>query len=184
MPPVGVFYHDSPTLLREVAYQSSQITHTHKLGQEGAALQAYAIALATSLQPLSSLNQGDFLGSLIDFTQDKVYRQKLENIRIFLTLPEKSRVIAELGNGIEAFNSVPAAIFSFLVESDSFARAVLYAISLGGDTDTIGAMTGAISGAYLGIESIPDRWKDKLENRPYLEDLAEQLHALYTKTAP
>jgi len=33
-------------------------------------------------------------------------------------------------------------------------------------------MAGAISGAYLGIEAIPQSWKDKLENRTYLESLA------------
>ena len=48
-----------------------------------------------------------------------------------------------------------------------FAQAVLQAINLGGDTDTIGAMTGAISGAYLGFDSIPSRRRDKLENRFY-----------------
>ena len=49
------------------------------------------------------------------------------------------------------------------------------AISLGGDTDTIGAMTGAISGAYLGVDSIPGVWRDKLENGRYLAELAEKL---------
>jgi len=52
---------------------------------------------------------------------------------------------------------------------------VFLAISLGGDTDTIGAMTGAISGAYLGFDSIPGKWRDKLENRRYIEELAERL---------
>ena len=84
-----------------------------------------------------------------------------------------------MGNGIEAFNSVPTAIYSFLVQSNSFAKAVLSAISLGGDTDTIGAMTGAISGAYLGIESIPDSWKGKLENRFYIEELAQKLLSMF-----
>jgi poly(ADP-ribose) glycohydrolase ARH3 len=73
---------------------------------------------------------------------------------------------------------VPTAIYSFLLHHDSFSKAVLYAISLGGDTDTIAAMTGAISGAYLGIESIPDSWKEKLENRPYIEQLARKLWSL------
>ncbi len=76
---------------------------------------------------------------------------------------------------LEPFNSVPTAIYSFPIQPNSFAEAVLYAISLGGDTDTIGAMTRAISGAYLGIESIPDNWKSKLENRLYIQELAEKL---------
>ncbi len=51
----------------------------------------------------------------------------------------------------------------------------LGAISLGGDTDTIGAMAGAISGAYLGVDAIPGRWQGKLENRRYIAELAESL---------
>jgi ADP-ribosylglycohydrolase len=41
--------------------------------------------------------------------------------------------------------------------------------------DTIGAMTGAISGAYLGASAIPNSWRRKLENDPYIEELAEKL---------
>jgi len=36
-------------------------------------------------------------------------------------------------------------------------------------------MTGAISGAYLGIESAPDSWRGRLEDRLYMEELAEKL---------
>ena len=173
--PVGVFYYDNPVMLREVAYKSSQITHAHQLGKEGAALQAYAIALATDLEPLKAFPQGDFLTKLINFAQSAVYQEKLSRIYELIEKLDKKKVIIELGNGIEAFNSVPTAIYSFLSRPQSFAQAVLHAISLGGDTDTIGAMTGAISGAYLGFDSIPSRWKDKLENKQYIEELAEKL---------
>jgi len=40
-------------------------------------------------------------------------------------------------------------------------------------------MTGAISGAYLGVESIPDSWKNKLENRLYIEELARKLWEIF-----
>ena len=173
--PIGVFYHNNPALLREVAYKSSQITHAHQLGKEGAALQAYAIALVTTLEPGLAFDQGDFLAKLLSYVPDRVYQEKLNRVEVLLNQPDRDRVIIELGNGIEAFNSVPTAIYCFLSQPHSFAQAILYAISLGGDTDTIAAMTGAISGAYLGFESIPSRWKDKLENRPYIEELAKKL---------
>ena len=174
--PIGVFYHDNPEMLREVAYKSSQITHAHNLGKEGAALQAYAIALATNLKPSLPIDRGDFLAKLTDYTQEKIYQQKLNRIGTLLDQPYKSKVVIELGNGIEAFNSVPTAICSFLAQPNSFAGAVLYAISLGGDTDTIGAMTGAICGAYLGFEAIPASWRNKLEHQAYIEELAKKLH--------
>jgi ADP-ribosylglycohydrolase len=53
----------------------------------------------------------------------------------------------------------PTAIFSFLRNPHSFEEAVRYAISSGGDTDTIGAMTGAITGAYHGAEAISESGK-------------------------
>jgi len=179
--PIGVLYHHNLIVLGEVAYKSSQITHAHRLGKEGAALQAYAIALATNLEPLGAFDRGDFLAKLINYVREGVYREKLNRIEGLLSQPDKGKVITELGNGIEAFNSVTTAIYCFLSQPRSFAQAVLHAISLGGDTDTIGAMTGAISGAYLGIESIPDRWEVKLENRLYIRELASKLAKIKLK---
>ncbi|MBI4186937.1 MAG: ADP-ribosylglycohydrolase family protein [Chloroflexi bacterium] len=173
--PIGVFYYDDLETLRDVAWRSSETTHAHRLGREGAALQACAVALATGLEPGAAFDRDAFLSGLSGFAPEGIYREKLDGIRGLPTEPDTAGVAGELGNGIEAFNSVPAAIFSFLAHPDSFAQAVLYAISLGGDTDTIGAMTGAISGAYLGIGAIPDRWKNKLENRHYMEQLGERL---------
>ena len=50
---------------------------------------------------------------------------------------------------------------------------------LGGDTDTIGAMTGAIAGALQGVEAIPAEWYEELENsakgRDYVRTLAARL---------
>jgi len=173
--PVGLFYHDDLEQLRAVAYGQSQITHAHELGKEGALLQAYAVALAAKADPSFELDSSVFLEKLKDFTRNEVYRQKLERVGELLGESNRLRVARELGNGIEAHNSVPAAIYSFLCHPDRFEECVLYAISLGGDTDTIGAMTGAISGAYHGVEAIPDGWKSRLEARDYIEKLAEKL---------
>src|SRR4030042_168506 len=49
--PLAVFYHNDLTILREVAYRSSLITHSHVLGKEGAALPAFSVALAVGLEP-------------------------------------------------------------------------------------------------------------------------------------
>ncbi len=177
--PIGILYHDNLPVLTEIAHKSSQITHAHKLGKAGAALEAHAIALATSLSPGEAFDRGDFLEKLISYVSDRVYQEKLARTPALLNHPDKDRVITELGNGVEAFNSVPTAIYSFLNEPDSFSEAVRFAISLGGDTNTIGAMTGAISGAYLGTSAIPDSWQSKLENGRYIKELAEKLYRLF-----
>ena len=56
---------------------------------------------------------------------------------------------------------------------------MLTAVNCGGDTDTIGAMAGALAGAYYGYSSIPSAWLEPLENgekgRDYVASLAEEL---------
>jgi len=179
--PVGLFYHDDAKQLRAVAYGQSQITHFHELGKEGALLQAYAVALATKADPSFGLDSSAFLKNLKAFTRNEVYREKLERVEELLGETNRLMVVRELGNGIEAHNSVPAAIYSFLRRLDSFEGCVLNAVSRGGDTDTIGAMTGAISGAYHGVEAIPEKWRSRLEAMDYIEKLAEKLWSIKSR---
>ncbi len=172
--PVGLFYYDNADVLREIAYKSSLITHSHELGKAGAALQAFAVALAVRGQKESMLSE------LKNFAQNNVYKEKIRRIETLLDKDAtKKEIIAKLGNGMAAFNSVPTAIYSFL-RFDRFEDSVIYAISLGGDTDTIGAMTGAISGAYYGDGAIPNEWIEQLEDgekgKSYIKRLAEELY--------
>jgi len=174
--PVSIFYYDNFDELKKTAIKTAKITHTHPLGVEGAVLQAYAIALALNQHPLKNLDIENFLQTLQNFVKSEVYKNKIKKIRLLLSKKtSKWEVIFLLGNGIEAFNSVPTAIYSFLANYKSFEDAVTYAVNLGGDTDTLGAMTGAISGAYHGFEAIPKRWLNKLENLDYLKSLAEKI---------
>lgn len=174
--PVGLFFWNRPLELREVAYQSGLITHAHVLGMEGAALQAMVVALAVAEDPARPFEPLSFMSHLLDFTTEDTYREKLGKFSMLLERPDdRQRVVRELGHGIEAFNSVPTAIFAFLSHQADFTSAVIYAISLGGDTDTIASMAGAIAGAYLGVDALPGEWLSRLENRDFLFSLAESL---------
>ena len=73
--------------------------------------------------------------------------------------------------------AVPCAIYSFLA-SQRFDELIPFAISLGGDTDTIASMAGAIGGAYWGIETIPAQWVESCEGTREAIDLANSLHSL------
>jgi poly(ADP-ribose) glycohydrolase ARH3 len=180
--PIGAFYYDKSDDLHKIAYESSNITHAHIFGREGAALQAYAVAKAINSNPSEELDKQSFVSDLISFVSDegRFYNAKLQHIKKLLEyVPDKTEVVNRLGNDSSAPNSVPTAIYSFISHSHDFEDSVSYAVSLGGDTDTIGAMTGAISGAYHGKKGIPQRWLDVLENgergRDYIEMLAEKL---------
>lgn len=53
--------------------------------------------------------------------------------------------------------------------------AILSAINLGGDADTVGACCGALAGAYWGIGAVPERWTRELEGYEELVRLAERM---------
>lgn len=186
--PIGVFYHTNYEELRIKAEQSSQITHTHPLGKTGAAMQALTVGYAVNRKPEDDFPIADYFDVLtkyIDF-ESAEYNQRLAAIQDFLkSLPGPKVVCDKLGSDARAFNSVPTSIYSFLINTDNFKKAVTYAINLGGDTDTLGAMTGAIAGAYHGYSDIPPDWLDQLENGEkgldYVIELGKKLFQLKHK---
>jgi len=178
--PVGLLYYDDEDKLREIAYKSAEITHTHTLGVEGAALQAYAVALALKIDR-EHFNPPAFMDKLMAFTRVSAYKSKLEAAKALLNSDDRLEVIRKLGNHVEALNSVPTAIYSFAKNPQSYAETVLYAIGLGGDADTIGAMAGAIAGAHHGVKGIPSAWMENLERKDYITKLAEELWKIKVK---
>jgi ADP-ribosyl-[dinitrogen reductase] hydrolase len=69
-----------------------------------------------------------------------------------------------------------AALHSFM-QAKSLEQAILSAVNLGGDADTVGACCGALAGAYWEIEAIPSRWCRDLEGYDGLVQLAELVWA-------
>ena len=71
---------------------------------------------------------------------------------------------------------IPTCLYLFLT-TESFEEAVVEVVNLGGDADTTGAILGALAGAFYGVESIPDRLRDGLQNREGVELRASALAA-------
>ena len=63
---------------------------------------------------------------------------------------------------------IPTCLY-LLLTTDSFEEAVGDVVNLGGDADTAGAILGAMAGAYYGVDNIPKRWLDGLQNREGIE---------------
>lgn len=71
--------------------------------------------------------------------------------------------------------SLEAAMWAFY-RTDSFEEGVLLAVNLGDDADTTGAVYGQIAGAFYGLKSIPERWREKLAMGDLIEELAVELY--------
>ena len=67
-----------------------------------------------------------------------------------------------------------AALHSFM-HAKSPEMAILSAVNLGGDADTVGACAGALAGACWGLDALPMRWKNGLEGYDRLVQLAERV---------
>jgi ADP-ribosyl-[dinitrogen reductase] hydrolase len=67
-----------------------------------------------------------------------------------------------------------AALYSFM-HAKSPEMAILSAVNLGGDADTVGACTGALAGAYWGLDALPERWRAGLERYEELVRLGERV---------
>ena len=64
------------------------------------------------------------------------------------------------------------------LHADSPEEALVEVVNMGGDADTVGAVTGAVAGARFGADALPERWLDELDGRDELRDLAARLSAL------
>lgn len=116
---------------RDMAYAVTVVSHNHKEGLRGAQAAAEAVYLARAQLPLAEI-KAYFEATYCDlnFTLDEVR--------------------ADFGFDASCQGTVPYALRAFL-ESTSFEDSVRNVISLGGDSDTLGAINGAIAAAYYGV---------------------------------
>ncbi|MEE0334347.1 MAG: ADP-ribosylglycohydrolase family protein [Catenibacterium mitsuokai] len=128
---VGWLY-DSLENTRTVAKATANVTHNHPEGIKGAEATASAIFMArngSSKEEIKKYIENEFHYDL---------NRTLDEIRPSYHMDETCQ------------KTVPEAIIAFL-EATDFEDAIRNAVSLGGDTDTLGAITGSIAEAYYGI---------------------------------
>ena len=150
------------------------LTHTHPIGIDGARLFAVAAAMAVRNALFDARH---FYGELQRRAATVEFRDALE-WAMGITIDD---YIEALGASVKAHGSVPTAIACFVGFPNSYSDAVGRAVGLGGDVDTMAAMTGA-AGAGLGIAAVPHHLLELLEEgakgRSYLDQLAAHLHGL------
>ncbi|XP_033339094.1 ADP-ribosylhydrolase ARH3 [Megalopta genalis] len=198
---IALYCHKDYDCLVDNVRQATQITHTHTEAINGSILQATAIYQSLLLDPKDQLNVQSFVDDLINkmdeietdeddlgLSEPEPYKTQLNVLKRLIMEegegPHEETVALKLGTNISALYSVPTAIFCFLRAQkpingiqtrNPFRRAIQYAISLGGDTDTIGSMTGAIAGAFYGEKEINSNLLQHCEDSEKFRNLADQL---------
>ena len=130
--PIGWMFDTIEETLEE-AKKSAMPSHGHEEGIKGA--QAVAASIYLARNNFSKEDIKTYIEETFNYDLDK----DLDELRTNYSFNSSCQ------------GSVPEAIYCFL-ESDNFTDSLRKAISIGGDSDTIAAMTGAISEAYYGLD--------------------------------
>jgi ADP-ribosyl-[dinitrogen reductase] hydrolase len=160
-PPIGIVY--SGRMVEEVSLASARITH---------------------FDPVAGASSG-FVNRLVselcrERTKEEAYLAALSGCR-------DAEVLALIGTwrdrspiaSLDALELAHAAIAVFM-STNSFSSAIERAVNLGGDSDTVGAVTGSLAGACYGFSAIPRPWIAAIAERARLITLADGLSRIAT----
>ena len=128
----------------EAAKQSAEITHNHPEGIKGAQATASCIFMARTGKSKQEIKE--YVESTFGYDLNRTCDEIRPNYQFDVTCQ----------------GSVPESIIAFL-ESTDYESAIRLTVSLGGDADTMGAITGGIAEAYYG--SVPEHIKKEVLKR-------------------
>ncbi|MCS6776788.1 MAG: ADP-ribosylglycohydrolase family protein [Chloroherpetonaceae bacterium] len=188
---IGVCYGSDPERLLHLTRAATRITHTDPEAFHGAVVVAVAAHLNATgrLSPAFlrdtlaslSLDRADALLALIDRVLASV-DQNQETREFAASLGLKRGVTGYV------YHTVPVALHAVLRHCNDLRTAVLSAIHCGGDTDTTGAIAGAVAGAGTGPAGIPADWVCAIREWPrtvhWMEHLCERLAEVVVSETP
>ena len=196
--PVGLLCFGCSNDLVRTAHDQGRITHQDRRCSAGAIAIAGAVAL--NLQQPPSLVV-DFVTQLSVLVEpfDPILAIGLQRIPQWLGQSPSTAAseISKMGvapgfddgwQGISPFvtASVLWSIYSFLRSPDDYMESICTAIAVGGDVDTTAAMTGAMSGAFVGLDRLPQELAQQVNDagswgHDELVRLAHRYHSVATR---
>ena len=169
--------------LAELVRASTRLTHTHPAAEQGAVVIAMAARLGLAAGP-AGVEPSSFLDSVRPLVTEADLWDRLkiaaECAASGATAEAFLRAV-DLDAGVTGWicHTAPAGVFCWLRWPGDLRTAVEQAVCMGGDADSVGAVTGGMVGATVGADVIPREWLDGLAEWPrsvaWLRRLAERL---------
>jgi ADP-ribosyl-[dinitrogen reductase] hydrolase len=167
--PLGIAFAGNEGRLRDATLADAALTHFDPLAGKVALLHNQAVGWLVTAGPQRLFEELKNPEHLDDRIEDVVI-PATNGVRGFA----ETLAASQPGSALTSIAIALVAAFN----SDSFEQGLTWAVSLGGDADANGAVTGALLGARLGVAGIPPQWLDVIERRPEIEALAQRLVAL------
>lgn len=190
--PIGIAVSTAdPEAFAEAVWSSCRVTHATRQGFQSAALVAAAVSMGIDAASSSASDVRALLWEAVSYVASlsprgawapdpdvvAATRRALE-LASTPPLPSLELLAEQIGSSVASAQAIPMAFA--LLARDPSPRALLDAANIGGDTDTIGAIAGAILGAAAGVGVFDGRALAQVEevSRLGLATVAEQLLAL------
>ena len=193
----------TPEKLIDTTYEIARFTHDNVISVSGACAISTAVNAALSDGiTLKNVLETAIKGADLGFSYAKQHGAMMmagpsvaRRIELAIQIGEKhaswESAVSELadiiGTGLHASEAVPAVFGILACCGNDPEKAILAAVNIGNDTDTVATMVGSIVGALHGIEALPSNYLPVLNeaNKFELEELATrilQLHDLADST--
>jgi ADP-ribosyl-[dinitrogen reductase] hydrolase len=162
--PVPIFYRTNLSKALSISVAQGEITHTHPV-----TTQACSILCSIILAGIENGTKDAVLNAIPQDTAN--YDEKLHPI-IKDRFRQKKR--DEIRSDTYVISTLEAALWS-VWSTDNFHDAMLLAVNLGHDADTVGAVTGQIAGAIYGYSEIPTDWVHQLAEQDRIFAIGREL---------
>lgn len=163
--PVGIAFaaEPLPDFLDRVV-ESCQVTHDTNIGIAGAAAVAAAVSTGVAGGTLdeafdaaitaaeAGARRGNWIAGADISARIAWARELVDGLDEAAAL---DRIVALIGTSVASQESVPAAFAVLALTGGDPWRSTLLAANLGGDSDTIGAIAGAVAGSVRGLSGLP-----------------------------
>lgn len=183
---LGLVYGTQPQLLVQFVRASTQLTHTDPKAFEAALAVAVAASCAARARLMTPRDACTAFAQAFRQAAPEASFFQPELARLERAVTERwslDEFVDQLGclKGVTgyALHTVPAALYSWMLNTQDFRAAVSAVVRCGGDTDSTAAIVGAIAGAGVGSEGIPNSWLAGLVEWPrnvgWMRSLMDQL---------
>ena len=183
--PIGLYFGESPMAPLAVdmlGADAAALTHGHGMGYIPASMLVHIIRLVSHSDEITLKETvlDARLAMELLFSGEKRLPKFLRLIDTAVELSERNvddlTAIHALGPGWYGDEALAVAIYCALKYSHDIDKAIIAAVNHGGDSDSTGAITGNILGAYLGLSGIPQKYLDHLELKEVIMEIAEDLY--------
>lgn len=162
--PIPIYYMEDALECAYFASESAKVTHNNSICKSLTAMFSLYIREAF----LAKEKQDIKFKKLIKIEESIANEEDIFTIYDLISKGNSGNVVFTYSEAIKIFK-----------KSNSFSSGIIKAINEPGDSDTLGAVVGSLSGAFYGYKEIPKKWIDELKHKEMLEDCCERFIKMF-----